>query len=279
MLVNMLSFFLLFSAYAQSAPTLKGRIYSALKEASAFQVWLGQHREAFLRCRPQRKGSLIELCDKTEVSVKEIGKLLRLSPAALKKELQAKGFKFEVLCKEEAGRRQNFGENCLKESPRKSFQEISSLHGQFLPLEKTILLYSTASTGSLVHEYIHALQFQNERKVFGRRYKAERVQIQQSLDTAFLELIAHIESEEKAGKKEKELAPWLVEAKKLSDALMAFSYWQKLIDERNIFLLYTEFAKEIGVAAEDEALARKNLGFLCRDPVLAQDLRDPECKN
>ena len=82
---------------------------------------------------------------------------------------------------------------------------------------------------------------------------------------------------EAAGKKKDTIA-LLKPGAALGSALAAFSKWQKLIDERNLFLVTTLFAKQLGIPEVDQQLAKKNLGFLCKDPQLTELLKSTsEC--
>lgn len=78
----------------------------------------------------------------------------------------------EVYCKE--SRRKTFESFCVHNQKRKHLKQLSDIHGQYLPNENTIIIQSDAYPGSLVHEYMHYLQYQNSREMNGKVYKRSR---------------------------------------------------------------------------------------------------------
>lgn len=142
-------------------------------------------------------------------------------------------------------------------------QKNARLQGQYHPVTNTIDIQSDAYQGSLIHEYIHYLQYKNENLIDEKRYKFERANLQQSLVKLMDEKTLEVKesAKEKNQKKVKELVAIVVQA---SGQLMNYSPWQDLIDEKNIFLLYKKFGHEFGVKDEDLALASLNMGFICK---------------
>ena len=198
-----------------------------------------------------------------------------MQPAELVDFIKNKNIKLEIMCKEDSGT--TFKNWCSTEFSRKFFKEVTSLHGQYIPNENTIALAGDSNFGSLIHEYIHYLQYQNTNKVFDHIYKKERIDVQNDIIKGFDTIIADVQILEK--QKNKEAAkPLLKYVLSFSDILQKFGFWQKLIDERNIFLVYTKFSKELGIASEDVALAKKNIGFLCKDEKIKSLLSKEECR-
>ncbi len=183
-------------------------------------------------------------------------------PADLVEFIKNKNIQLEIMCKED--RVTTFKKWCSTNFSRNFFKEVTSLHGQYIPNENTIALASDSNFGSLIHEYMHYLQYQNTNKVFGHIYKKERIDVQNEIIQGFDKILADIQILEKQ-KNEKAAKPLLKYVLTFSDTLQKFGFWQKLIDERNLFLVYTKFSKELGISSEDVALAKKNLGFLCKD--------------
>jgi hypothetical protein len=249
---------------------------SGVEEAATFQAWLEQHGKEFGACEPTKEGENYILCDKTAVPAEQIKKLFALKPKDLLTAMQEKGLKVELICA--AGKdKAKLGEECLRESTNKMFAEITALHGKYLPRERTILIRNSASPGSLVHEYVHSLQSENGNEIYGKAYKKSRNEIQRKLIAQMDEKIAAIQELEKTGKKEG-IQAHLGEFMQASDALRAFAPWQDLIDERGIFLLYLKFGREFGATKDDLALARKNMGFLCKNPKIGTLIPEKQCK-
>ncbi len=226
-----------------------------------FEEWLKDNQGKFARCRPTFDGNEYTLCDQTKIEKAELLKLFRMAPEQLLLYLNKdKKIKIERPCTQDNSR-----PFCVPPQARSMFAEMKALHGQFLPLENTILIHDQATTGSIVHEYLHFLQFNNPNMVWGKRYKSERIQIQkellQKLDSLIIQTQA-IEKDPNANKAQ--LKPLLDEAVAISLKIKSFSLWQDLIDERNLFLLYLQFGKDFGASAQDLALARKNMGFICK---------------
>lgn len=248
---------------------------NTLTKSETFFAWLEGHKADFAKCTPEKNDSKITLCDQTTINIKEAQKLFEMKPEELISFINNQKIKLEILCKSDRGT--TFNKWCSAQSNRTFFKEVSSLHGQYIPSENTIAINSDSNRGSLVHEYFHYLQFKNENTVYGKAYKRERVEIQNEVVKAFDLLIADVQALEKA-KKTDEAKSLLKYASGLSDVLMKFGFWQKLIDERNLFLVYIKFQKELGVATEDVELAKKNIGFLCQDKDLKSLLNKEECR-
>jgi hypothetical protein len=247
----------------------------ALERAVEFFSWLEKNSFEFGNCVPSKKNGSYELCDKTLVSAAEIKELFKKTPKDLVYWLRGKGFKVEILC-DSSLQENTFKDLCQITSERKIFKELNSLHGQYLPAEKAILIRSTASTGSLIHEYIHSLQARNEHKVFGRKYKKERIEIQnqivQFMDSE-IALIGDLEKQGKTSEAKSRLKPFAL----ASEAMQGFAPWQDLIDERSIFLLYIIYGNEFGAGADDIALAKRNMGYICNNPKLRPILKGQQC--
>jgi hypothetical protein len=250
------------------------------KEAEGFLSWLSSHEKDFATCSPQRKESRVVLCEGTSIELEELKKLFRMKPKEWIDFIRSKDLQVEIMCR-------NSGANlfqawCDPKVNKTFFKEVTSLHGQFVPESKTILLQSDASIGSMAHEYLHSLQFANKNSVFGKVYKSERVRIQKELIASFDEIIAQVKLIEKKHQDPKqaeaEAKPFLMAALKVGDAMTRFSHWQKLIDERNLFLLYIHFGKELGVSPDDIALAQKNISFICKDESIRKLVSQKECE-
>jgi hypothetical protein len=220
---------------------------STLNEAVDFLEWLETHTKDFASCQPKKIADVFVLCDGTRVPRAELKSLLAQSKAEVILELKKKGIQVRVVATGDA-----------------SLSSAMDLHGKYLPPERTILIRDSASVGSLIHEYIHFLQSENDQKVFGKMYKKERNRIQKNL----VEFIDSRNSDPKKLTKEG-LQGVLI----ASQALRGFGPWQDLIDERGIFQLYILHGSDLGVASEDIALAKKNMGFICKNPKLAPHLK------
>jgi hypothetical protein len=228
----------------------------------------------FARCRPKEDGNTFVLCDGTIVQKDELRSLFKKAPSDLIKFANLNGITVQVLCKD--SKRNHFRSWCVKNEGNAFFKEVTSLHGLYVPNENKIVLHSDAYPGSFIHELLHYRQYMNDRPVFGRVYKAERVKIQNSLVKSMDEIIALVKTLEAQGKIA-EAKAWLPLAMELGEQMMAFSIWQKLIDERNLFLLYIDFGKEFGVSVDDVALAKKNINFICADKKMKDILVGGEC--
>lgn len=267
----MLNYFLLtlacFSLPSQAA--------TELAEATTFLSWLEKNEENFAQCEPSLKNDHYILCDNTEVSKSELKRLFQLKTPELLQVLKSKDLKVELICATEK-ELPLLSKECKTDSSNKMFSEITTLRGKFLPEDKIILIRKSASVGSLVHEYIHSLQAVNSNEIYGKAYKKRRMEIQHGLVDLMDQKIAIIEGLEKTGKKA-EIAAKVKEFTLASDAPRAFAPWQDLIDERGIFLLYLKFGKEFGASDADLSLARKNLGFICKNPKLEKLIPKKQC--
>jgi hypothetical protein len=250
---------------------------TVIAQADGFFRWLDQHESQFLQCGVQKKGETYTLCDGTEVPRKDLADLFKLEPEPLVEEMQRRGIKVEILCDADTASAKTFAAHCLTTSTRKLFQEMSALHGQYLPEEKTILLRSSSLKGSLIHEYVHHLQSQSKNSVYGKVYKREKNEVRRRLTLEMDRLIPIIEAENKAGKNA-QVAADLKSFMAVSEKMQSFAPWQDLIDEREIFLLFIDFGGEFGVTADDIALAKKNMGFVCKNPKWQGRLPEKECR-
>lgn len=246
-----------------------------LKNADDFLTWLKNHQNQFEVCEVTKTSSFYKLCDNTKVDINEIKKLFSMSPTNLVKHFKSLGIKVEILCDQKPGA-QTFASLCQTTSPRKNFTTLSSLHGQYLPDEDAILIKSSASKGSLIHEYVHRLESKNQNPIFGKIYKQTRNQIQKNLIKLMDDKIAIITKLEKAGKKE-EIKAELPSFMAASAMMQKFAPWQDLIDERNIFLLYLNFGSEFGVAPDDIALAKLNMQHICKQKTWQGKLPQAQC--
>lgn len=249
---------------------------SALEEAVGFFDWLEKHAKDFATCEPFKEDGDYILCDKTRVSASELKKMFSMKSEDLLTHLKNKGLKVELVCGE-ANAKSTLGSKCVNSSTDKMFAEVSSLHGKYLPETKTVLIRNSASPGSLLHEYVHFQQSENDGKVYGRVYKKSRNEIQAGLVKQMDEKLAVIQELQETGKAT-EAKLHLQEFMIAADAMRGFAPWQDLIDERGIFLLYLKFGKEFGATAADLALARKNMGFICKNPKLAKLIPQKQCK-
>jgi tetratricopeptide (TPR) repeat protein len=201
------------------------------------------------------------MCDNTHLKIAELKKMFKMSPASLVKYIKKKGINLEIFCTKNRG---VFTKWCDPKIKRESFKKRYSLQGQFLGRENTILLKANAYKGSLIHEYIHAQQYLNNKKIYGHRYKYERSHIERKAIKRMDQIIRIVKKDEAKLKKENKLSPYLKEMVALSQGVQRFSKWQDLIDERGIFLVYLKYGKLIGATKEDIALAQKNMGFICK---------------
>lgn len=246
----------------------------SIKKSRDFLMWLEVHKDEFAKCVPEKNEDVMRLCDGTEINIKEIQRLFKLKPTDLVAFIKNEKINLEIMCKDDRGT--TFKTWCSANQDRKFFKEVSSLHGQYIPNENTIAITSDSNFGSLIHEYIHYKQYQNRNKVYDHAYKRERIEIQNEVVSSFDSLIADIQVLEKQKRIDK--AKSLIKfASEFSSILMKFGFWQKLIDERNIFLLYIKHAKELGIAEEDISLAAKNMVFLCNDKELKTIMNKNEC--
>lgn len=249
---------------------------TAVQAADEFLGWLSANEKAFAACDVQKKGKTYVLCDGTVLEQSVLKKLFALTPELLVAAIQEKGAKIELLC-DVLTPQATFAAVCQTESTRAQFQKMGTLHGQYLPQEDTILIKSSASKGSLIHEYVHREQTLNQNLLFGKVYKASRNAIQKDLVAYMDQKIIEI-SQLEAKNKQSEIKKHLPDFMAASDALQKFSPWQDLIDERSIFRLYIKYGKEFGIAKEDLALAEKNMGSICQRPEWQGKLPKNQCK-
>jgi hypothetical protein len=247
-----------------------------LEKAIQYFDWLENHTAYFAQCKPVRNGEYYELCDKTRVIRNELQLLFSKKPAELLSWIRGQGLRVEVLCDSSKSDQDAFAEGCQSQSARKGFAELSALHGKYLPEEKTVLIRSSASPGSLIHEYLHSRQANNQNAVFGKVYKATRLQIQLGLTQTMDEQIEIVKRLDASGRGQEAIGH--VKVFNIASELMrSFGPWQDLIDERSIFQLYLSYGSEFGARKEDLDLARKNMGFICRNPKLKEVLSSEQC--
>ncbi len=252
------------------------QIETVIAKSEFFLKWLNDNKSYFASCKPKKAGNKIELCDGTLIEIEQAKKLFRLGAADLIQFVKDNKINLEIHCQNK--RKLNIFKNWCKPNVNNNFfKEVSALHGQYIAYNNTIALHSDANIGSLVHEYFHYLQFSNSNKVFARVYKKERIDVQTEILAVFDQLILGTQALEKNGKHE-EAKRSLVHAVRLSALLQKFGYWQKLIDERNLFLTFIQFGPELGIADDDIELARRNMKFLCRSPEFQNLVSPDECK-
>ena len=265
---------LLFASISAHALTDEKTYIKSIENAQVFLMWLDAHKNQFAECTPKKVNNSIILCDQTKVDIVEINKLFKMKPAELIAFIMSKNIKLEIMCKDDRGT--IFKNWCSREINRQFFKDVSSLHGQYIPSENTIALSSDSNFGSLIHEYLHYLQYQNKNEVYGHVYKKERVQIQNDIVKGFDNILADVQVLEKQ-KNVEAAKPLLKYVTTFSDSMQKFGFWQKLIDERNLFLVFINYSKELGVPSEDVDLAKKNVGFLCADSKIKPLLSKVEC--
>jgi hypothetical protein len=259
----------------QSDEEMMKNVDHSLGGATQFLKVLENHKSELAECKPIKKDKNYMLCDGTSVSHELLKKLFSKKNSELLKFLQNQKINYEILCKE--SHLKNFRKWCNPNANRSFFKEVTSLHGQYVPAEKTIVIQSDASNGSLIHEYLHYLQHENKNQIYGLTYKSDRVAVHADLLKTMNFIIERVNELEKEGRKE-EAKKWIKPAMSVGDTMMKFSLWQKIIDERNLFLLFINFGKELGIKKEDIELAKKNIGFICNDPEASKILNENECK-
>ncbi|MBI3543163.1 MAG: hypothetical protein HY075_07810 [Deltaproteobacteria bacterium] len=256
---------------AETDPTLK-----TFDDALVFFKWLESHAEGFGHCKVDKAGKGFVLCDGTEVDAAELRELLALAPDKLVARLKDKGLTVDVLCETKPPRPAPFHAFCSSKLDHKMFAQTTALHGEYLPGEKRILLREGSSVGTAVHEYLHSLEEANANPIYGKVYKKERLAVQAALTKVMDAKIAEVHAIEKSKDRTK-LSVLLKEFSAASDLMRGMARWQDFIDERSLFLLYLRHGKELGVSKEDEELARKNIGFVCKNPGLRKYVTDDQC--
>lgn len=276
LLISMLVFFCFLSVpMAKDNVSIEENMKNVVKISESFFGWLDQNKSYFAKCIPEKKGNQIVLCDGTRIDIKTAKKYFKMKPAELVSFIKSEKINLEIFCQEK--RKSNFKKWCSPNQNNKFFKDVSSLHGQYVPYTNTIVLHSDAYVGSLVHEYFHYKQFANMNLTHGKIYKKDRIEVQSQIISVFDQLIAEISELEK-NKKTEEAKRILAHAIKLSELLHKFGFWQKLIDERNLFLTYILFSHELGISKGDVELARKNMKFLCRDTDFKAIINENECE-
>jgi hypothetical protein len=283
-------------AWAQGASEGGGEVAPEVEQAISFFEWLERHMKEWGACDVKKVGASYILCDQTRVDVQEIKKLFAMSKIQLSEELKKKGLQVEWVCAEDGAAGSGSGSVagsgavagaanltqgatgttpvCKQQSSDPMFKEVTALHGKYVPESRKILIRSSASVGSLVHEYLHSLQAVNDRPVFGHVYKSERLKIQDGLKRVMDRVIALAKNGGKSGATQADLQEFQV----ASQAMQGFAPWQDLIDERSLFRLFIRFGSEFGASAEDLALAKKNMKFICENPKLKKLLPVSQCE-
>lgn len=248
----------------------------AYEDALTFLSWLESHARDFGKCSVDFVDGNYRLCDGTEVSRQELRELLRMSPEQAIGVVRARGLKIDVLCEKQVPVPAPFHAFCSKELDQKMFSSITTLHGEYLPEQKRILIREGASVGTLIHEYLHFKEAENDKPIYGKLYKKERLKVQAALVKVMDEKIAQVKKMERKGDRTG-LPLALKEFTTASELVRAMARWQDFIDERSLFLLYLRYGKELGVAEDDQVLARKNMGFVCKNPQLKQYVTESQC--
>lgn len=225
-----------------------------------FKDWLIKNEKVFLNSTVKKDEQHFILIDNTKINIKQLKRFLALKPAELIGAIENEKIEIDIFCTKRTG---VFEDYCNPKLIRQEFVGLGHLQGQFKPLENKILLKDFALKGSLVHEWIHAQQYKRAEKINGKNYKYERVQIEKRLISEMDEIINIVKDAERS-KKKIDVNAYIKQVKELADKMRSFGYWQDLIDERSIFVLFLKYTKEINPSAEDIALARKNLGFICK---------------
>ncbi len=231
------------------------------QKAEEFFAWLNKNEKQFIECKIQKNDDVITLCDHTKVSYKELKDLFTKSAEDITTELKKKDITVDVICHGETSVKEN-NQTCITDTSNKTFKNVSSLHGLYLPDEKRILIRSNATPGTLIHEYIHHLQSINTEKIAGRIYKSEKNKLRQEIQKDLDALIAEVTQLEKSGNsaKAKEKVNQFM---KTNNYMFNFSKWQDLIDERSLFLLFKKFEKDFQISEADMQLVNKNIKFIC----------------
>ncbi|MBC7741505.1 MAG: hypothetical protein H7061_04880 [Bdellovibrionaceae bacterium] len=246
------------------------------QKADQFFSWLNENESTFTNCKIEKKGDQIILCDQTKVSYKELSQLFKKNTSQIITDLKKRKLEVEVVCDNKSSGAQKTELPCVNEVSNPSFKKVSSLHGLYVPEENKIYIKSSASVGVIIHEYLHYLQTQNLDKVNGHIYKGEKNELKKQIEKALDQLMTQIKQLEKENKKLQLKTP-LQRFIKLNDYLIAFGKWQDLIDERSLFLLFTEYQKDFAISKEDMALVQKNISFICSRKDLKGKLSKKEC--
>lgn len=231
------------------------------QKAEDFFSWLNKNEKLFISCKIQKNGDDIILCDNTKVSYKEIKDLFRKPVEDIIANLKKKDITVEILCLSEPANNEK-ALPCVSETANKTFKNVSSLHGLYLPDEKKILIRSNATAGILIHEYIHHLQSINTEKIFDRVYKKEKNILRQEIQKELEITISEVTNLERSGNKAKakEKVDQFI---KTNEYMFKFSKWQDLIDERSLFLLFKKFEKDFQISEADIQFTNKNIKFIC----------------
>ncbi len=254
--------------------TASAQTEAVLKKGQAFFQWLEKNESGFAKCKIENKDDQIQLCDGTLVSFQELKKLFSTSTDELLKSIKAKGVDVEIICSTEKSAGDFLKNDCASESTDKTFKKVSSLHGLYVDEANKIFIRSSATKGTLIHEYLHFLQSKNAQKIDGHIYKKEKNLLKKQINTELDRIEADLKQAEQ--KKQSEvLKAKVAEFMKVNDLMLAFSKWQDLIDERSLFLLFVKYEKDFQIPKEDMDLVHKNLNFVCKRTDYKSAL--PEC--
>jgi hypothetical protein len=245
-------------------------------KAEKFFSWLQKNEKSFVDCPLKKTNQHIRLCDGTKVSYPELKILFLKNKIEIIDWLRQKKIQVELICDPKSTADEVESSHCSQESTNSTFKNVTGLHGLYLPDENKILARSTATVGTLIHEYIHALQSNSKEKIDGHIYKSEKNKLRREIEAELDRRLIEIKQLEL--KKDKvELNQKAVEFIKLNDYMMAFSPWQDLIDERSLFLLYIKYSKDFNIPQSDIDLALKNMKFICNRKELKDKLPSAEC--
>ena len=266
----------LFATFFLASAVALAQSESVLKEGNSFFQWLEKNESSFVNCKIGKKGDQVTMCDGTEVSFLELKKLFAKSANELLVAVKEKGVAVNIICSLDQKPSEFGAVECSPESSDKTFKRVSALHGLYVAETNSIFIRSSASRGTLIHEYLHFLQSKNNQKIYGHMYKTEKNQLKQKINQA----LDQIEIDLKTAEKNKEpalLKQKTAEFMKVNDLMLAFSKWQDLIDERSLFLLFVKFENDFKIPKDDLDLALKNLGFICNRKDYNSPL--PECES
>lgn len=256
--------------------TASAETEAVLQKGHSFFQWLDKNEDQFINCKIEKKADQIQLCDGVLVSYSEIKSLFSLKPDELLNTIKAKGLLVEIICSVEKNNGDFVKTDCVAESSNKIFKKVSSLHGLFVAEDNKIFIRSSATKGTLIHEYLHFLQSKNTQKIDGRNYRLSKLDLKNQINSE----LDRIEAEVKMAEKNKQsdvLKVKIAEFMKVNDLMLAFSKWQDLIDERSLFLLYVKYEKDFQIPKEDMDLVHKNLNFVCKRKDFKSAL--PECSH
>lgn len=254
--------------------TASAQTEAVLRKGQAFFQWLEKNEAGFAHCKIEKKDDQVQLCDGTLVPYQQLKNLFSVNADELLKNIKAKGINVEIICSAEKSTGDFIKNECVAESSDKTFKKVSALHGLYVDEANKIFIRSSATKGTLIHEYLHFLQSKNDQKIDGHVYKQEKNQLKKQINTELDRIEAELKQAEQ--KKQPEvLKAKVAEFMKVNDLMLAFSKWQDLIDERSLFLLFVKYEKDFQIPKEDMDLVHKNLNFVCKRTDYKSAL--PEC--